>query len=39
MNLFELARELIDIPSVTGDEEDVALFLSTYLDHWGYHVE
>jgi acetylornithine deacetylase len=39
MNLFELARELIDIPSVTGDEEDVALFLSTYLDHLGYQVE
>lgn len=36
MNLFELTRELIDIPSVTGDEQAVALFLVSYLEGLGY---
>jgi len=39
MNLFELTRQLIDIPSVTGLEDEVALFLSTYLEGLGYRVE
>ena len=39
MKLFELTRELIDIPSVTGDEMAVGRFLSNHLDGLGYHVE
>ena len=39
MNLFELIRQLIDIPSVTGAEGEVAIFLSTYLEGLGYRVE
>lgn len=31
MDLFELTRALVDIPSVTGEERDVALFLEQYL--------
>lgn len=39
MNVFELTRELIDIPSVTGDELAVGQYLSEYLEGLGYHVE
>ena len=39
MNVFELTRKLIDIPSVTGDEADVGNFLAQYLDSLGYQVE
>jgi acetylornithine deacetylase len=39
MNLFELTRQLIDIPSVTGDEKAVGEFLSRYLAGRGYKVE
>jgi acetylornithine deacetylase len=39
MNLFELTRKLIDIPSVTGDERTVGEFLKTYLKSLGYNVE
>src|SRR5215216_2388087 len=39
MKLFELTRELIDIPSVTGDEMAVGQFLSAHLEGLGYHVE
>ena len=39
MNLLELTRELIDIPSVTGDELAVAEYLSKYLEKLGYRVE
>ena len=39
MKLFELTRELIDIPSVTGDEMAVGRFLSNHLDGLGYRVE
>lgn len=39
MNLFELTRRLIDIPSVTGDERAVGEFLKTYLKSLGYNVE
>lgn len=39
MNVFELTRQLIDIPSVTGDELAVGEFLSDYLEQLGYRVE
>jgi len=39
MNLNELTRELIDIPSVTGDELAVGKFLQAHLEGLGYHVE
>ncbi len=39
MNLFELTRHLIDIPSVTGAEAEVGLFLSSYLQRLNYTVE
>ncbi|HVF27136.1 MAG TPA: M20/M25/M40 family metallo-hydrolase, partial [Pyrinomonadaceae bacterium] len=39
MNLFELTRALIDIPSVTGDEAEVVRFLSSYLEGLQYRVE
>jgi acetylornithine deacetylase len=38
MNLFELTRELIDIPSITGDEANVGYYLSEYLKKLGYRV-
>ncbi|HEV7860458.1 MAG TPA: M20/M25/M40 family metallo-hydrolase [Pyrinomonadaceae bacterium] len=39
MNLIELTRHLIDIPSVTGEEAAVGRFLSSYLESLGYRVE
>ena len=39
MNVFELTRQLIDIPSVTGEELAVGQFLAGYLEHLGYRVE
>jgi acetylornithine deacetylase len=39
MNLFELTKSLIDIPSVTGDELAVGEYLSKYLEELGYQVE
>jgi acetylornithine deacetylase len=39
MNVFELTRKLIDIPSVTGDELAVGQFLSSYLEQQGFSVE
>lgn len=39
MNIFELTRELIDIPSVTGDEAAVGKFLADYLLSLGYRAE
>ncbi len=39
MNVFELTRQLIDIPSVTGEELAVGEFLSNYLEQLGYRVE
>jgi len=39
MDLFQLTRRLIDIPSVTGAEAQVAEFLATYLRGRGYEVE
>jgi acetylornithine deacetylase len=38
MNVFELARQLIDIPSVTGDELAVGEFLASHLEQLGYRV-
>jgi len=39
MNLFELTRKLIDIPSVTGDERSIGTSLASYLHDLGYRVE
>jgi acetylornithine deacetylase len=39
MNLVELARKLIDIPSITGDELEVGRFLASYLERLQYRVE
>jgi acetylornithine deacetylase len=38
MNLFELTRKLIDIPSVTGDEKLIGMFLKSHLEGLGYAV-
>lgn len=38
MHLFELTRKLIDIPSVTGDEKAVGMFLKSHLERLGYTV-
>jgi len=39
MNLFQLTRQLIDVPSLTGDEAAAAQFLTSYLRDLGYRVE
>lgn len=39
MNLFTLTRQLIDIPSITGDETAVGHFLYAKLSDLGYRVE
>jgi acetylornithine deacetylase len=39
LNLNELTRKLIDIPSLSGDEELVALFLKSHLESLGYVVK
>ncbi|HEX8138476.1 MAG TPA: M20/M25/M40 family metallo-hydrolase [Pyrinomonadaceae bacterium] len=39
MNLIELTRALIDIPSLSGDEAEVGRFLFSYLEGLGYNVE
>lgn len=39
MNPFLLTRQLIDIPSLTGDEKAVGEFLATHLAALGYQVE
>jgi acetylornithine deacetylase len=39
MNLTELTRKLIDIPSVSGDERAVGLFLRSHLESLGYSVK
>jgi acetylornithine deacetylase len=39
MNVFELTRKLISIPSISGDEKPVALFLAEYLRGVGFDVE
>lgn len=39
MNVFELTRKLISIPSISGDEKAVAVFLAEYLTSAGFDVE
>lgn len=39
MDLIRLTRELIDIPSLTGDEKAVGEYLSNHLGRLGYRVE
>ena len=39
MNLFELTRTLMDIPSVSGEEGEVGRFLASHLEGLGYRVE
>jgi acetylornithine deacetylase len=39
MNVFELTRKLISIPSISGDEKTVADFLADYLSSAGFEVE
>ena len=39
MNLFELTKTLINIPSVSGDEQAVGFFLRDYLESLGWTVE
>lgn len=39
MNLFELTRKLIDIPSLTGEEAAAASFIASHLEGLGYRVE
>ena len=39
MNLFELTKSLMNIPSVSGDEEAVGYFLRDYLESLGWTVE
>lgn len=39
MNLFELTRKLIDIPSSTGEEKSVGEFLASHLEGLGYQVD
>jgi acetylornithine deacetylase len=38
MNVNELTRKLIDVPSVTGDEQAVGMFLKSHLEGLGYAV-
>ena len=39
MNLFELTKNLINIPSVSGEEEAVGFFLRDYLESFGWTVD
>ena len=39
MNVFELTKRLISIPSISGEEKAAALFLADYLSAIGFHVE
>jgi acetylornithine deacetylase len=39
VNLIELTRALIDIPSLSGEEAEVGRFLFSYLKRLGYSVE
>lgn len=39
MNLFELTKSLMNIPSVSGEEEAVGFFLRDYLESLGWKVE
>jgi len=39
MNLFELTKNLMNIPSVSGDEQAVGFYLRDYLESLGWTVE
>jgi acetylornithine deacetylase len=39
MNVIELTRKLIDMPSVTGEEKLVGVFLQSHLESLGYSVD
>ena len=39
MDLIALARKLVDIPSLTGEEEKVGRFITSYLQSLGYNTE
>src|SRR6185295_16731399 len=39
MNILELTKRLISIPSISGDEKALALFLADYLSALGFQVE
>ncbi len=39
MNLFELTKNLMNIPSVSGEEQKVGAFLGEYLESLGWTVE
>ena len=39
MDLIALARKLVDIPSLTGEEEQVGRFIASYLQSLGYNIE
>ena len=39
LDVFALARALVDVPSVSGDEGEVAAFVATYLEARGWRVE
>jgi acetylornithine deacetylase len=39
MNLFELTKTLIDIPSISEDEKEVGFFLRDYLQSLGWTIE
>ncbi len=39
MNLFELTRKLMLIPSISGNEQEVGNFLNAHLQELGYEVE
>src|SRR5215217_9328108 len=39
MNVFALTRQLINIPSVTGEELAVGQFIARHLEQLGYRVE
>lgn len=39
MNLFELAKDLINVPSVTGQENEIAEFLKSFLKSQGFDIQ
>jgi len=39
MHLFELTRSLMNVPSVSGNEEAIGFYLRDYLESLGWTVE
>jgi acetylornithine deacetylase len=39
MNIFDLTKRLISIPSISGDEQDVVNFIADYLERAGFKTE